>query len=435
VSLSLVFMTGMSIFYIRSIVRQHTELIEASERVEELNANLQLEKDAAEQMVINKSRFIASASHDLRQPLHALGLFHSAIRAHVQDDKIKTLMDSVDKSTTALNHLFEGLLDVSRLDAGVIEPEPEHFTIGSLFASMHDEFLELANSRGLQLEIKNESCVVYADKILVERILRNLLSNAIEFTEYGSVELSATGKDELVFIKVSDTGPGIPEKEIDRIFDEFHQIGRSTHHDEKGFGLGLAIVRRISLLLDVPLYVSPIDPHGTCFTMELAAGERALIELPEEIGVVEDIRPNTRILVVDDNVNILDGMQTALDNWQVDSLVASSYDEALQSLRETGFVPDLLVCDYHLSDGHNGVETANAICHQLSRDIPCIILTGDTTIESEISEDGIKRGILYKPVHPRKLREAIVSNVRYGKSIGHAETTVTTDDLIKPALG
>lgn len=413
VSFSLLITLSLSLIYIHGMVRQSGDLVNARHRIEELYLKLDKEKQSAEQLVIDKSRFIASASHDLRQPLHALGLFHSAIRARVDDDKIHSLMDSVDKSTGALNHLFEGLLDVSHLDAGVIEPDPEHFSVGSLFGSMHDEFQQLAHAKQLSLNITNDSCVLYADPLLVERILRNLLSNAIEFTDEGSVELAAFYNGNNVVLSVSDTGPGIPASEVENIFNEFHQIGRSAHHDEKGFGLGLAIVRRIAQLLDVSPEVTQVEPHGSSFSLELPAGSRELIARSNEVNVVEDIRVGTRIMIVDDNVTILDGMETALEDWGVDCLVASSIDEALQSLDETGFMPDLLICDFHLNDHRNGVAAAGIICKHLVADIPFIVITGDTSIESteELVESELQ--ILYKPVRPGKLRESIVSNLRY----------------------
>lgn len=411
VSLSLVFMTGMSLFYIRSMVRQHADLIDARLNIEEISENLKLEKQAAEKLVVDKSRFIASASHDLRQPLHALGLFHSAIRSRSKDEKVHTVMDSVDKSTVALNHLFEGLLDVSRLDSGAIEPVLEHFRLDSLFSSIYDEFQQMAQTKGLVLEVNCGNCVVYSDILLLEQVLRNLLGNAIKFTESGAITLSASVNEDKVIVSVVDTGPGIAEKDLDNIFDEFHQTERSKYHEERGFGLGLAIVRRITRLLDMPLSLSSVHPSGACFSLEAPVGveeKTRMLSGPQHIG---DIKLNARVLVIDDNVSILDGMQTLLFDWNIACLTAGSLEEAIQCLMETGFMPELIICDYHLSLGENGIDAARELCNHVGHDIPIIVITGDTTVDVDSFTATRGVDILYKPVRPGELRESIQRNL------------------------
>lgn len=415
VSFALVFMSGMSLFYVRSIVRQHTELVYARQRIEHISENLTREKLAAEKLIIDKSRFIASASHDLRQPLHALGLFHSAIRSEAKNEKIHALMDSVDSSTSALNNLFEGLLDVSRFDSGAVEPVYEHFKIDCLATALYEEMFQMAKSVGLLLELKCDRCVVYSDKLLIEQVLRNLLGNAIKFTKTGSIVLSATCNNKIVSVSVSDTGPGIPEADIKTIFNEFHQIQRSNHHEDKGFGLGLAIVRRITELLDIPLKISPVEPHGVVFLLELPAGTESQAQAltvtssAGETGSVATIS-KSRVMLIDDNVSILDGMQTVLMDWNVDCLTASSREQAIQCLQETGFIPDLLICDYHLALGENGVGVARAVCDYVGRDVPVIVITGDTLIDiAHARLTGLD--VLYKPVSPGDLQTAIRANL------------------------
>lgn len=407
-SLALLFISAMSLYYVRSIVRQHAELVYARQRIEEISENLNIEKLAAEQLVVDKNRFIASASHDLRQPLHALGLFHSAIRFRSKDEKIHELLDSIDSSTAALNNLFEGLLDVSRFDSGAVNPIYEHFEIDRFANAMHDEFSEVANTKNLQLETNCDPGVVVSDRLLVEQVIRNLLGNALKFTTSGRVELSARCSKTSVLVSVSDTGPGISEEEIENIFDEFHQLERSQHHEGRGFGLGLAIVGRITDLLDIPLNITSTRTDGTCITLELPAGNRELIECISAPKAATSNLLNTNILVIDDNVNILDGMQSLLSDWGITCLTAPSHEDAIQSLRETGFVPDLLICDYHLSVEAKGPGIAHAICEFLGQNMPVVIITGDTSIDNDSSNELEGLDILYKPVHPDELRKSIV---------------------------
>lgn len=412
IAIALLFVTGISLFYVRSIVRQHSQLVSARQHVEEISENLKMEKLAAEQLVVSKNRFIASASHDLRQPLHALGLFHSAIRASLKDDKIHALMDSVDKSTAALNNLFEGLLDVSRLDSGAVEAVYEHFEFDLFAISIGDEFSQLAQSKGLQLDIKCEPCVVFSDRLLIEQVLRNLLSNAIKFTEVGSIVLSAQYNKTGVSVSVSDTGSGIPENEIEHVFDEFYQAERSEHHVERGFGLGLAIVRRISQLLDMSLSVNTNEDQGVCITFELPPGDQKQVRHRPMPIPVSASPLNISVMVIDDNIGIVDGMKSLLIDWGVTCLAANSSEAAIQILQETSFIPDLLICDYHLSAEVKGPAVARAISEYLGQSIPLVVITGDTTITSDKSGGVEGHDVLYKPVRANDLREAILAKLK-----------------------
>jgi len=411
-ALALVFTTGISLFYIRNLTRQSTELVSARLRIEDLYEKLSVEKHNADQAVIDKSRFIAAASHDLRQPLHALGLFLEAIRTRTTDKEIQSLMDSVDKSTGSLNHLFEGLLDVSKLDAGAIEPHVRHFGINAIFSTMEDEFNQLANAKGLELSFSNDNCVVCTDFILLERVLRNLLSNAIAYTEYGQVSLKAIQNKNEVSITISDTGIGIPETELDNIFSEFHQLGESAHYDGKGFGLGLAIVKRISDLLKFNIQVASSVGEGTRIELSLPAGDHHRVSEAMTPTTGDLVRPGTRILFIDDNTSILEGMKSALADWDVESLLTNSYAEAVQSMDELKFTPDLIIADYHLAENDSGVSAALQIRERLSEEIPFIVVTGDTSIDSLPTNMTPAPPILYKPVRPEKLREAIVLHAR-----------------------
>jgi len=409
-STTLVFTTVISIFYVYGLTKQFAELNLANIRIEELNQRLSAEKQSAEQAVLDKSSFIAAASHDLRQPLHALGLFLGAIRNHSDDKKIHSLMDSAEKSTSALKHLFEGLLDVSKLDAGAVEPRPTHIKFSSLTSSLEDEFQELAKSKGLSLTIVDSSCVVYTDVFLLERVLRNLLGNAIAYTNQGSVSLKAIRFDDQIEITVTDTGIGIPDSELETIFSEFHQIEKKEPYAENGFGLGLAIVDRISRLLDYDLSVNSSLGQGTTFTIVVPEGEINNTSEPLISPVLQTIQTGTKILFIDDNDGILDGLDAAMDGWNTENLFVRSYDEAIRSMNELDFVPDLIICDHHLKNSKHGADAALKIREKINRNIPFIIITGDTAIK----DIGMTPPppILYKPVRPQELCEAIVLNLK-----------------------
>lgn len=407
-SLALLVSTGLSLFYIRGLVKQSGELVSARLRIEELYQKLSVEKKNSDQAVIDKSRFIAAASHDLRQPLHALGLFLGAIRSRIEDKKIVSLMDSVDKSTDALNHLFDGLLDVSKLDAGAIEPKLRHFYIDSLFATMDDEFNQLARSHGLELGIHIDQCVVRTDFLLLERVTRNLLSNAIDNTEQGSVSVVTKREGEEVILTISDTGIGIPETELDDIFNEFHQIDQDNRHEKNGFGLGLSIVKRISDLLEFDINLRSTVGKGTQVELRLPKGDPDLVAHRADSIVEGSVRPGTRILFIDDNRSILEGMQYALDDWDVECLLTTSYDDAVRTMEKLKFFPDLIISDYHLAGNASGVSAVMQIREKLREDIPYIVITADTSGELLKSETTPIPPILYKPVRPDKLREAIM---------------------------
>ena len=365
-------------------------------------------RETAERAVVEKSRFIAAISHDLRQPLHAMGLYHALLRERCTDAEPRRLADMIGNCIAALTRQFDSLLDLSRLDAGMVRPELRHADAAALVERLRERFAAKAEAKGLALEVESDpSVAVFSDPALLERILSNLLSNAIECTERGGVTVRVgAGKDDTVAIEVADTGAGIAAGELDRVFDEYYRL-REDGAD--GFGLGLAIVSRLSALLDAEIDVESAPGVGTRFRLAVPAGHVREAVARDEAPRAEADLAGLAALVVDDDPDVLDGMRRTLESWGCEVRTAGSADEAVERLADETFVPDVLLCDYRLGDGANGIALAGRL-RTGSRPSPAIIvITGDSSRErlAEIDASGFE--LLHKPVAPSALREAIAS--------------------------
>lgn len=232
-------------------------------------------RQAAERANLAKSRFITTASHDLRQPLQTLSLLNGLLRRLVKDPEATEAVAQSDQAIETMSHLLNALLDINKLESGAIQPEPTDFTVGTLFEELHAEFASLAASKGLELRIASAVHCVHSDPSLVGQILRNLVSNAIKYTHTGWVELRAAPRSAAVCIDVADTGIGIPAGELAYIYDEFYQVGVAGSTRREGYGLGLSIVRRLVTLLNLKLEVRSEVGHGSVFALELPAGAQS----------------------------------------------------------------------------------------------------------------------------------------------------------------
>lgn len=249
---------------------------------EQLVSQLREKKQLAEQGSLLKSRFLAAASHDLRQPIHALNLFLAALKNHVQGKQGEEVYGKVVSSVEAFNSLLDALLDISKLDAGVIVPNWQLFSIQPLLGRLYDEFVILAHEKGLRLEMSSYSGKVYSDPVLLERVLRNLISNAIHYTEQGRVSLLVESGEAGLKLTLSDTGVGIAPDHLAHIFEEYYQAGSQHSNRHKGLGLGLAIVKRLDMLLFLQLDVSSVPGEGSCFSMLIPMREfKELVEVPD----------------------------------------------------------------------------------------------------------------------------------------------------------
>jgi signal transduction histidine kinase len=393
--------------------------IELKVHADELLAQLRIEKQAADAAryqaeVANraKTQFFTAASHDLRQPLHAMGLFAEALRGKTHDDEAAQLVNSINASVDALEGLFSELLDITRIDSGHIEVEPKPFEVGGIFRKLRLHFEPTAFEKGLALRWRGSKHVAHADPLLVERILRNLVSNAIRYTEDGTVLVSCRRQGDALRLQVWDTGVGIPAHEQSRIFEEFYQVpGSPSPQQRKGLGLGLAIVKRLADLMNAPLTMRSELGHGTVFTLVLPAGKAARVPEPAVAprrtpGLTLDGR---LIVIVEDEPAVRTGLEVLLRGWGATILSFESVAASSAWATQTGAdqqQPDLLIVDYRLENGLNGVDALNALRGRFPG-VPAIVVTGSTMTGLDQEAQDKDFHLLIKPVVPNKLRAMI----------------------------
>ncbi|WP_290870520.1 hybrid sensor histidine kinase/response regulator [Aquabacterium sp.] len=359
-----------------------------------------------------KTQFFAAASHDLRQPLHAMGLFAEALRQRSKDDEVTHLVNSINSSVDALEGLFSELLDITKIDTGGVEIEPEHFSMRDLFSRIRLHFEPTAFEKGLMLSLRGEQHHAYADPVIIERIVRNLVSNAIRYTEDGGVLVSCRRRGDQLCLQVWDTGIGIAPKEQERIFDEFYQTqsGRPLEpHHRKGLGLGLSIVKRLADLIQAPLTLRSRVGHGTTFTLMIPVGrpprmQPASIPSKPALGVTLDRR---HIVVVEDEQAVMEGLQVLLKGWGATVSAFDSVAQAQAWAASTETRPDLLIVDYRLPEQQTGIDAIRALRARFGRELPAIMVTGSTMTGHEEQARDDNFHVLIKPVVPTKLRAMI----------------------------
>ena len=389
-------------------------------RNEALAVQLRAEKavaDAArhEAEVANraKTQFFTAASHDLRQPLHAMGLFAEALRARAHDPEVAQLVNSINESVDALEGLFSELLDISRIDSGGVEVNPANFELADIFRKVRLHFEPAAFEKGLALRIRGGKHVALADPLLVERIVRNLVSNAIRYTQDGSVLLSCRRRGERLLLQVWDTGPGIRADERARIFEEFYQVAGAavTVEQKKGLGLGLAIVKRLCALMAVPLDLRSQEGRGSVFTVELPLGKgppTTARSIPGK-GPIDITLDGRLIVIVEDEPAVRQGLEVLLAGWgaTIVSLASVGAARAWAEAGDPAQPPALVIADYRLENGETGVAAIDLVRERFGRGVPAIVVTGSsmTGHDKEALEHDFH--LLIKPVLPNKLRAMI----------------------------
>jgi len=411
------------------------ELVELKARAQRLAAQLRTETALAETArreaeLANraKTQFFAAASHDLRQPLHALGLFAEALRQKTapgglagarpagRDDETVQLINSINGSVDALDGLFSELLDITRIDSGGVEVRPTDFRLDEVFRKIKLHFEPIAFEKGLQLQVRGGHRHAHADPLLVERIVRNLTANAIRYTNDGGVLVCARSRGPKLVLQVWDSGVGIREADRERVFDEFVQLHDAgverDPHQRKGLGLGLAIVRRLSALMGAPLTLRSRAGRGTVFTLELPLGRaRPAAEPAARASAPAGLTLERRLVVmVEDDPAVKSGLEVLLESWGASVISFDSLQACRQwagSAEPSMLQPDLIIADYRLESGHTGVEAIRALREMAGRPIPAIVVTGSvlSTHEREAGEHDFH--LLVKPVVPGKLRAMI----------------------------
>jgi signal transduction histidine kinase/CheY-like chemotaxis protein len=353
-----------------------------------------------------KSRFLAAASHDLRQPLHALNLFVTQLRRETDQAEQARLVERIDASVAAMNELFSSLLDISKLDAGVVTPSVSDFPVDVLLKRIEMTFAAAAREKGLRLRVISNRAFIRSDFILLERILLNLVSNAIRYTVGGGVMVGCRRRGDTLRIEVWDSGIGIPEDQRSSIFREFYQLPAAERDRSGGLGLGLAIVDRLCRLLGHPIELISQLGRGSRFVVVVAtAPRRRLTEQPLE--TVTDQTMGKLVLVIDDDALVLDSMRGALKSWGCNVVTASSGAAALACLAELERTPDLIISDYRLADGDNGIRAIERLRKALSAPVPAFLISGDTAPERLREARASGYYLLHKPVLPITLRATI----------------------------
>ena len=381
-----------------------------------LMGELTVQKEAAEAATLSKDQFLAAASHDLRQPLHSAGLLLSALDQYVEGSEGKELLSDLRQSNQALNHSFNSLLDVSRLDAGVVEAHHQHLNLQEMLAPLERDYTLEAKNKSLVLSFDSTTEAVFSDPILLERVLQNLISNAINYTLSGSihVHVKAVNKD-TVRILIKDSGIGIPSNKLTEIFSEYFQIDNPERDRNKGFGLGLAIVRRLCEKLRAHLYVSSEPSVGTTFAVYLPAGDPTLAESrPEQQRSLVDLS-GTVVLLIDDDAGVRKSMHRLLSTWGCIVLLAESEEQAIDLIVATETNLSLIIADYRLREEKTGIQAINRIEDELNTVVPSIIVTGDTSPDrlQELTSSGFV--VLHKPVSAALLRSAIQKRLSHNQ--------------------
>jgi signal transduction histidine kinase/CheY-like chemotaxis protein len=378
---------------------------------EDLARELRLQKEAAERANVEKSSFLAAASHDLRQPVHALGLLVGALQGHAMTQEMRRLVEHIGGSVAAMDGLFNSLLDISRLDAGVVKTNIEDFPIQPLLARVCRDYVAEAEAKSLKLVWRPCSAIVRTDPVLIERILRNLVANALRYTDRGRVVVGCRRHNGLR-IEVWDTGRGIPPDQQQQIFREFHQLANSERDRAKGLGLGLAIVDRLAKLLDCRLSLQSEPGKGSVFRIAVPLADSQVFDASRAPEAPFNVMPRGLILVIDDDVAIQGAMTSLLSNWGHEVVAAGSLAEMLERVETSLRRPDLILCDYRLRDGENGIDVIRRLQSEYNEALPAALITGDTAPDRlrEARESGLI--LLHKPVTNIKLRATVGNLIR-----------------------
>jgi CheY-like chemotaxis protein/two-component sensor histidine kinase len=393
-------------------------------KVEERTHQLQLANLA-------KSRFLAVASHDLRQPLHALGLFVAQLQSSAEPADRSRIIARIDAAVTAMNELFNALLDISKLDADVLKPNLTRFPIEHLFTRLETTFGDAAREKALSLRIVPNDAWVYSDVILLERIMLNLASNAVRYTARGGVVIGARRCGNMLRLEVWDSGPGIPEDQRKNIFVEFYQLASAQGGHRSGLGLGLAIVERLCSLLGHRIEMTSIVGRGSRFAIvvPLTTPQTEAVEPPAQAQVIADPCKGKLVVVIDDDAMVLEGMRGLLTNWGCEMVTGDSDQSAIAALAGHSRTPDLIISDYRLQAGQTGIDAIDCLRNAYGVAIPAFLISGDTAPER--LREAIASGyqLLHKPMQPMALRAMLI---RIFQSRGAGDDAKAKNAIAKP---
>lgn len=362
-------------------------------------------QEAAEKADRDKSRFLAAASHDLRQPLHAMGLFLESLQRSPLNDHQLTVLGHAHAASGAAAEMLTTLLDYSRLEAGVVKVRSDAFAVQPLLTALEQEFGVQADTAGLVYRTRETSAAAYADRSLVGLVMHNFISNALRYTAKGGVLIACRTRGKRLALEVWDTGPGIPRSQWDNIFKEFHQLGNPERDRRKGLGLGLAIVQRLAREMHTSVEVLSQPGRGSVFRLWLDRWQGALEDdtapAPDTVSLV-----GLKVLAIDDDEAVRLGMQSLLHSWGCQCITAESSADALECLED--ITPDIIITDFRLRHEETGKQVLQALRAYLGTSVPAIIMTGDTSPQRLRDAQSTSALLLHKPVSTGQLRDAMV---------------------------
>ncbi len=381
------------------------------EEIQRLRFDYEKQKEDAEKANIAKSKFLAAASHDLRQPMHALVLFTSVLKEKVSDPLLLKTVDNIGASVDALQGLFNALLDISKLDASIIEIKPDDISLTELIEPIEKEFRAESENKGIDLFIEENQYRVHTDPQLLGRILRNLISNAIRYTEHGAVTVAFQKINASISISVKDTGPGIAAENQQIIFNEFTQLHNPERDRKKGLGLGLAIVKRLATLLNYNIEIQSELGQGASFNIDVPiAKENACSKVAKKVEPQQlpTSLQGFRVILVDDEASIREGIETLLSSWGCEITCFESSSQCCDFLEKNDFQPQVILSDYRLQHNKTGLQLVNDVQQLMKVKIPSVIITGDTAPDRLMEAKKEGHLLLHKPVQPMQIRSFLM---------------------------
>ena len=414
-SILLVLTVALLLSMLLRSVRRSAELIEKSHNSQREMKRLIDELRSGKLENKAKDSFIAAASHDLRQPLHALGLFLGATEKHIANEAGLNALTEAKHCTAELNRLFNSLLDLSRLDAGVVQANKAQFKLDRLLRPIDQEFSALAKQKGVRFDVCQELHYVNTDALLLNRILRNLLENAFSHSAASNISIFCKRNGATLKLTVSDDGVGIPVAEQSDIFSEYYQLNNPDRDRSKGLGLGLSIVKRLCEISDIVVSMESSIGQGTMFHLEIRAGD-LILPLSHESSVTSfestDVPDGTLVAVIDDNVNVRKGMESILESMNIKVISAESAIYLIRKLRFCKLTPHIIVADYRLLNNQTGDRAIHQVRSEFGISIPAMIITGDTSPSrmNELASCGFE--LMHKPVEPIEFLRRVSRLVR-----------------------
>lgn len=400
---------------LNQIQQTHWQMEDLVAEMKSQSQKSQLQATDAQSQTQAVRQFFAGASHDLKQPLNAIGLFSEILQSQALGPESKAVLTKLQQANSNLNELFAELLDNEKIESRLEAVQVQNCILDELITKLLLEFEPLAQDKGITLKSKiSTRCQVTTDLHLLERILRNLLSNAIRYTQQGGILITLRRQSKHALLQIWDTGQGIPYEKQDAIFDQYVQLNNPKHETSKGFGLGLSIVRRLSKVLKHPINLKSVPNKGTCFSLQVCLTKIEESPKPENKANTQadnrlELNPflGKKALIIDDEMISLEALEMQLSLWQLEVEMAQNSLEALEAVEEYGVEPDIIICDYHLGKNETGLELLQALGPKLKKITPVLMISAhaNETMLNEFKKQGYV--FISKPMKAAKLKAAI----------------------------